>query len=95
MDNLITNLPIAKQGVCLELLVEGSEQGCFYYQRMPLSNPPVIAYTPETMRILNKVVSLNPEEVQAKYGNSIKAVITDPLLTKGNSFVFDLTMYNS
>ena len=93
-NNIINQLPIPVKGVNLELLVEGSEIGCSYYRRLPLVNPPSIAYSPEAMRVFNKVLQLNPEEVQIKYGNDvIKNVVIDPLITKGKSFVFDLTMY--
>ena len=92
-NNIITQLPIPPKGINLELLVEGSEIGCTYYRRIPFNNPPTIAYAPEIMRIFNKVLQLNPEEVQLKYGEAIKTVIQDLSITKGKSFVFDLTMY--
>lgn len=92
-NNIITQLPIPQKGINLELLVEGSEIGCTYYRRIPFNNPPTIAYAPEIMRIFNKVLQLNPEEVQLKYGEAIKTVIQDLSITKGKSFVFDLTMY--
>ena len=92
-NNIINQLPIPRKGVCIELLVEGSDLGCTYYKRIPLVDAPITAYSPEVMRMFNKVLQSDPEEVQAKYGNAIRNVITEPFKLRNQSFVFDLTMY--